>query len=229
MTMIKPASPASLLLALTVALASGCASIEPLPTPSSLPQPSTVAATYLHAVRFEPGSAELAPGEWLALRSFVAGLPTARAARLEIVDPGQVAIPVDGLRQRRQARLRQLLAELEALPVEASGPVALPAAFTARVDPWRTPDSLVVRLVSHEVVLPACPDWSRPLAPDPWNQPFSNLGCANAVNLGLMVADPADLASGRSLGPADGAREAEAVVRYRTDKVKELDEEAFQQ
>ena len=52
--------------------------------------------------------------------------------------------------------------------------------------------------------------------------PLSNLGCANAVNLGLMIAEPADLTRGRPLGTADGIREAEAVVRYRTDKVKEL-------
>ena len=37
-----------------------------------------------------------------------------------------------------------------------------------------------------------------------------------------MVADPADLQRGRPLGPADATREAEAIVRYRTDKVKEL-------
>ncbi len=37
-----------------------------------------------------------------------------------------------------------------------------------------------------------------------------------------MIADPSDLAQGRTLGPADGTREAEAVVRYRTDKVKAL-------
>jgi type IV pilus biogenesis protein CpaD/CtpE len=43
-----------------------------------------------------------------------------------------------------------------------------------------------------------------------------------------MVADPADLAEGRPLGPADGVREAEAVVRYRTDKVRPLLDEGRQ-
>ena len=57
---------------------------------------------------------------------------------------------------------------------------------------------------------------------------MSNLGCANAVNLGLMVADPNDLAMGTPTAPADAAREAEAIVRYRTDKVKALDAEVFQ-
>jgi type IV pilus biogenesis protein CpaD/CtpE len=43
-----------------------------------------------------------------------------------------------------------------------------------------------------------------------------------------MVADPADLARGRDPGAADATREAEAVVRYRTDKVKKLRDEAVQ-
>ena len=48
---------------------------------------------------------------------------------------------------------------------------------------------------ASEVVLPGCPDWSRDPGYDPRNLPLSNLGCANAFNLGLMVADPADLAT----------------------------------
>jgi pilus assembly protein CpaD len=85
-----------------------------------------------------------------------------------------------------------------------------------------------VLVSAYEVVLPGCPDWSRDPAFDPRNLPLSNLGCANAVNLGLMVADPADLERGRPLGPADAVRESEAIVRYRTDKVKELNAEILQ-
>ena len=36
------------------------------------------------------------------------------------------------------------------------------------------------------------------------------------------LEQPADLGVGRALGPADSTREAEAIVRYRTDKVKGL-------
>jgi type IV pilus biogenesis protein CpaD/CtpE len=46
-------------------------------------------------------------------------------------------------------------------------------------------------------------------------------GCANAANLAVM-ASPDDLAGGRPLAAADGAVEAAAVVRLRTDKVKDL-------
>jgi type IV pilus biogenesis protein CpaD/CtpE len=43
-----------------------------------------------------------------------------------------------------------------------------------------------------------------------------------------MVADPADLVTGAPTAPADATREAEAIVRYRTDKVRQLDPEALQ-
>jgi type IV pilus biogenesis protein CpaD/CtpE len=89
--------------------------------------------------------------------------------------------------------------------------------------------SVEVIATVYEVQLPACPDWSRNLGFDPLNLPLSNLGCANAANLGLMIADPKDLVRGRSIGEADGAREAEAIVRYRADKVKALKHEVVDQ
>ena len=80
------------------------------------------------------------------------------------------------------------------------------------------------------VHLPDCPDHSRDAdaATDPLNLPLSNLGCANTANLGLMLADPGDLRQGRALGRADGVREAGAISRYETDKVKALPQESGQ-
>jgi pilus assembly protein CpaD len=51
---------------------------------------------------------------------------------------------------------------------------------------------------------------------------MSNLGCANATNLYLMVADPRDLVSGRMLGPADGEEAVRAVDNYRSGKLDSL-------
>jgi hypothetical protein len=47
-----------------------------------------------------------------------------------------------------------------------------------------------------------------------------------AVNLGLMVASPADLVGGRQLAPADGKPAAAAVDRYLDEKVTPLPAEA---
>ena len=77
----------------------------------------------------------------------------------------------------------------------------------------------------YAVTLPPCPNWSMPRANDFTNAPPSNFGCANAVNLGLMVASPGDLAQGRTLAAADGKPAAAAVDRYLADKVQPLSAE----
>jgi type IV pilus biogenesis protein CpaD/CtpE len=46
------------------------------------------------------------------------------------------------------------------------------------------------------------------------------LGCADAYNMGQMLARPRDAAIGRSPGPADGQVNADAVQRYREGRVK---------
>ncbi len=78
----------------------------------------------------------------------------------------------------------------------------------------------------YAVTLPRCPNWSMNDAGDFTNAPTSNFGCATAVDLGLMVASPADLAGGRTLAAADGKPMAAAVDRYLDDKVTPLPAEA---
>jgi type IV pilus biogenesis protein CpaD/CtpE len=67
-----------------------------------------------------------------------------------------------------------------------------------------------------------CPHWwEYPADPhDNSDSPF--LGCIAAVNLRAMVANPADLRRGRSLGPADGDRESQAIETYQQGKIKPL-------
>ena len=78
----------------------------------------------------------------------------------------------------------------------------------------------VVSVGRYAVTLPTCPNWSQSLSYDFTNAFTSNYGCANATNLGLMVASPADLASGRPFSGADAQPAAAAVQRYLTDRVK---------
>jgi pilus assembly protein CpaD len=70
------------------------------------------------------------------------------------------------------------------------------------------------------VTLPPCPNWSQYPASDFTNMKTSNFGCATATNLGLMVANPADLVAGRELARADATPAVSGVSRYLTDKVK---------
>jgi pilus assembly protein CpaD len=77
-----------------------------------------------------------------------------------------------------------------------------------------------VSIGRYAVTLPTCPNWSQSLSYDFTNAFTSNYGCANATNLGLMVASPADLASGRSFSGPDATPAVAAVQRYLTDRVK---------
>ena len=46
------------------------------------------------------------------------------------------------------------------------------------------------------------------------------VGCANAANLGAMVAEPGDVEHGKELAPADGERAALGVAAYRAGTAK---------
>src|SRR6266403_2632144 len=78
----------------------------------------------------------------------------------------------------------------------------------------------VVSIGRYAVTLPTCPNWSQSLRYEFTNAFSSYYGCANATNLGLMVASPADLASGRPFTGIDGQPAVSAVQRYLTDRVK---------
>jgi pilus assembly protein CpaD len=79
----------------------------------------------------------------------------------------------------------------------------------------------IVSVGRYAVTLPTCPNWSQSLSYDFTNALTSNYGCANATNLGLMVASPADLVGGRTFAGTEAQPAAAAVQRYMTDRVKQ--------
>lgn len=83
-------------------------------------------------------------------------------------------------------------------------------------------DAVTVLLRRYVVALPACPDWTGKPGYNFNNQVSSNWGCATAVNLGMMVADPGDLVHGRRPGYADGERVARSIERYRNGETTPL-------
>ena len=78
----------------------------------------------------------------------------------------------------------------------------------------------VVSIGRYAVTLPTCPNWSQSPAADFTNALSSYYGCADATNLGLMVANPADLVSGRPLSETGAQVTSNAMQRYLTDRVK---------
>lgn len=188
-------------------------------------------ADYRHSVYFATDRAELTADEQVGLLTFLRTVqPSARdSIRLEgHADERATEIYNLELASRRAAEVQAFLEEAgygdltvtttafgEAMPaVRSSGPAA-----------WQLNRRVEVVLERYLVTLPGCPDWSRQSGTDFDNLPLSNFGCATETNLGLMIAEPKDLVRGRPLGPADGVQQAEGIVRYRTGKVVQLEEE----
>jgi pilus assembly protein CpaD len=222
------------LIALLLGAVAGCVPLAPVPSAAVQPQPQAVPVTYAHTVRFGGGSVRPDATEAARLRAFAATLPLRGRAAVQLVTPMSqpAGVGADGATdRRRRAAVAEILSGLLPgdVPILTDAPEAvsferLPGGGSGL--PVGGPVEVLVH--AHEVILPGCPDWSRDPAYDPRNLPLSNLGCANAVNLGLMLADPADLSPSGYLGAADGTREAEAIVRYRTDKVKQLKTDALE-
>jgi pilus assembly protein CpaD len=87
----------------------------------------------------------------------------------------------------------------------------------APVNPGVVPADTVRVVVSrNRAVVPNCPNWSRPSAPDPENHSMSNYGCSVNSNIAAMVANPEDLIHGREgNGVGDTLTAAKAVQFYR--------------
>lgn len=99
---------------------------------------------------------------------------------------------------------------------------ALATSAQARVAPLGD-DELGLTVTKVMAILPDC-DQPQPL--EPARPDFTGgFGCSSAYNLGVMVADPADLERGRVLEPADAERASAAVRRYRLGEEKPLQKE----
>jgi type IV pilus biogenesis protein CpaD/CtpE len=84
------------------------------------------------------------------------------------------------------------------------------------------PNTIVLQLERYVARDLNCPDWSKSPGYDEKNLPHSNLGCATAVNIQTMVANPKDLEVGRDPGPSSGKLGADAVDRLYRDRTKTL-------
>jgi pilus assembly protein CpaD len=154
-------------------------------------------------IAFAGGSGRLTAGEARRLDALVLAGNIRPADRVAIAAAGP-----PGLAERRAAAISS---ELLRYGIVAST-VTLDAVPANRA---------IIGVGRYTVTLPACPNWSQSLSSDFTNAFSSYYGCANATNLGLMVASPADLVSGRTLAPADGQPAVAAVERYMNDRIKQ--------
>jgi pilus assembly protein CpaD len=164
-------------------------------------------------ISFASGAVRPAAGEMTRLLAFLEATNARRAAHV-YVDAASGAAD-STLAKQRTAALTRHLAQLgiggEPRPSEPGLPTPGPLGAGA--------NTITVSVGRYVAVPPRCPDWSKPELGDYTNTSSSNFGCASAVNLSLMVADPLDLARGQPLGDADGARMTRAIGQYRAGKL----------
>ena len=152
---------------------------------------------------FATGSAYLTQGELRKLDAWVLGGSIRPADRVAIAAAGP-----PGLAEQRAAAISRELLRY-GIVAQTLALDAVPA------------NHAIVSVGRYAVTLPTCPNWSQSLASDFTNAYTSNYGCANTTNLGLMVASPADLVSGRQFAGTQAQPAAAAVQRYLTDRVKQ--------
>lgn len=188
-------------------------------------------ARYRHSVLFPTASARIDAVEGQRLQTFLEtlGVQAGDVVRLEghaderagdlynLQLSGQRIESVE--RAIRAAGYRQIRVQPVAYGKRA------PVVPGSTPEAWRQNRRVEVMVERDVVLLPACPDWSRESDRDFANLPLSNLGCGVRTNLGLMVAEPRDLARGRGLGPADGVKAAGAIERYRAGEETDLQQE----
>lgn len=214
-------------------LAVGCARLEPLPTVALAPPRLDVTSQVMrHTIEFDTGSATLRPAEQDRLGAFLADIPP--GGRLSFViaghadERGSLSANED-LAARRAAAVRSVIRRAgfadSAVSTRSFGELApvAPGRSQAALQRNRRVDLTAEVVVAR---VGGCPHAGADLTSTGANHPLPGLGCATLENLARMVDDPRHLVAGEPLGPADAAREAEAIVRYRTDKVKQLQDEA---
>lgn len=143
--------------------------------------------------------------------------------------PGSlIRLSVAGSQDGTAAFDRMTLQRLESVRIALSNrgyESALADSAVARVAALQD-DEVGLTVVKVMAILPDC-NQPQPLAPDPptFERGF---GCSDAYNLGVMIADPADLARGRPLEPADAERASLSVFRYRIGEEEPIMKEGTQ-
>ena len=163
-----------------------------------------------HVIAFAPKALEITDVEREALAMFVGQNNLQPGSHVSVAAPTKTAAQA----ARSRNRLASVRNELQRLGVSSS--VVQAGATNNR----NTGDEVVVFAQTVAVLPPDCPGYNAPITLDYEWRPSTRLGCANAVNLGLMAANPADLAQGRPIAPADAEAAVLAIQRYQGKQVQ---------
>lgn len=167
-----------------------------------------VRADTMIVVNFAPGAGQLDAGQVNGLKAMVAVGRRAQRDEFAVVSDGSGG----PAQQARARRVAQTLSDSGARWV------------TTAVEPAMAMGANSVVVVRSEYLIAnnRCPNHSPASQWNPNEAVMPGFGCADAYNMGQMLARPRDAAVGRSPGPADGTVNAEAINRYREGKVRGL-------
>lgn len=162
-------------------------------------------ADSMTAFDFAPGSARLDPSQESQVRALVADRHGQRDEFVVVTDGSGGPI-----QQSRAVHVAGRLSQAGARWV------------TASVEPSMTrgPDQVVVVRSQYRIGARNCPSYTPSTMWNPNESDMAGFGCADAYNMGQMLARPRDAAVGRSPGPADGQVNADAVQRYREGRAR---------
>ena len=170
-------------------------------------QPRVQRVDAQHVIPFASKDLEMSDVEREALAMFVRQSNLQPGSHVSVAAPAKTAAQA----ARSRNRLASVRNELQRMGISSS------IVQAESTNNQSTGDEVVVFAQTVAVLPPDCPGYNQPIALDYEWRPGTRLGCSNAVNLGLMVANPADLAQGRPIAPADAEAMAAGVQRYRTD------------
>jgi type IV pilus biogenesis protein CpaD/CtpE len=190
--------------------AAGLAACAPNPTAQQAAVDTRfdpVRADTMLAVNFAPGAGGPDAAQQHELRTMVAAGRRAQRDEFVVVSDGSGG-PVQRLRAQR---VGQSLAEAGARWVSTS------------VEPAMAMGPNAVVIVRSEYLLGLnCPNYNPVTIGNPNESLMPGFGCADAFNMGQMLARPRDAVAGRPAGPADATVNAAAIARYREGKVRAL-------
>ena len=99
------------------------------------------------------------------------------------------------------AKLAQLLTALGLRPEQISQRAVEPGPIEIAAPVW-------------QAKVPECGHWQQDLTWDQSNRNTDNFGCAVTRNMGLMIADPADLVRARESSARSGTRAVDVLDKY---------------
>ncbi len=186
------------------------------------PPPKITWAEFNHQVYFRPGRARIEGIERDRLHAFIVreGLGQGNGDKAFVVaQPNFSSVKADKLAVARERAIRRFLLPHQVYPGTLAGdPRGAPVNAGG-------PDAVTIVVRRPVVVAQPCKDWDRAMSGRELMGEKEAFGCLTARALRAQVANPQDLIQGREAGPADGNVAGAAIDRYRTDKVKKLNQQ----